>query len=148
MLCIWWDQLDVVYYKLLKPNEIIAGAVSRTQLMRLSRALKEKRAHYYSRHDKVILQHGNAHPHVVALVITYSETLKWEVLPHPPYLSDIASSDFHLYNRNFFWGILPSLKFSNQLRTLYFSTLFMNKFFCLVLYAKLTLFYRNIIKYT
>jgi len=31
----------------------------RTQLMRLSRALKEKRAHYYSRHDKIIL-HDNA----------------------------------------------------------------------------------------
>jgi len=23
MLCIWWDQLDVVYYELLKPNETI-----------------------------------------------------------------------------------------------------------------------------
>jgi len=51
MLCIWWDQLGVVYYELLKPNEIIIGALYRTQLMRLSRALKEKRAYYYSRHD-------------------------------------------------------------------------------------------------
>lgn len=49
LLCIWWDQLGVVYYELLKPNETITGAVYRTQLMRLSRALKEKRAHYYSR---------------------------------------------------------------------------------------------------
>ena len=44
MLCIWWDQLGVVYYELLKPNETITGALYRTQLMRLSRALKEKRA--------------------------------------------------------------------------------------------------------
>ena len=36
MLCIWWDQLGVVYYELLKPNEI-TGALYRTQLMRLSR---------------------------------------------------------------------------------------------------------------
>ena len=25
MLCIWWDQLGVVYYELLKPNETITG---------------------------------------------------------------------------------------------------------------------------
>ena len=52
-----------------------------TELMRLSRALKEKRAHYYSRHDKIILLHDNARPHVTAPVKTYLETLKWEVLP-------------------------------------------------------------------
>ena len=44
--------------------------------MRLSRALKEKRAHYYSRHDKIILLHDNARPHVAAPVKTYLETLK------------------------------------------------------------------------
>ena len=36
MLCIWWDQLGVVYYELLKPTEIITGDRYRTQLMRLS----------------------------------------------------------------------------------------------------------------
>jgi len=25
MLCIWWDQLGVVYYELLKPTETITG---------------------------------------------------------------------------------------------------------------------------
>jgi len=25
LFCIWWDQLDVVYYELLKPNETITG---------------------------------------------------------------------------------------------------------------------------
>ena len=94
MLCIWWDQL-VVYYELLKPNETITGALYRIQLMRLSRALKEKRAHYYSRHDKIILLHDNARSHIAAPVKTYLETLKWEVLPrtHPQYSPDIAPSD-------------------------------------------------------
>ena len=36
MLCIWWDQLDVVYYEQLKPTETITGDRYRTQLMRLS----------------------------------------------------------------------------------------------------------------
>ena len=77
LLCIWWDQLDVMYYELLKPNETITGTVYRRLLMRMSRKLKEKRTHYYSRYDKVIFLHDNARPHVAAWVKTYLETLKW-----------------------------------------------------------------------
>ncbi|GFT03356.1 mariner Mos1 transposase [Trichonephila clavipes] len=76
MLSIWWDQLSVVYYELLKPTETITGDRYRTQLMRLSRALKDKRPQYNERHDKVILQHDNARPHVAKVVKTYLETLK------------------------------------------------------------------------
>ena len=36
MLCIWWDQLGVVYYELLKPSETITGDRHRKQFMRLS----------------------------------------------------------------------------------------------------------------
>ncbi|KAG5314636.1 MOS1T transposase, partial [Pseudoatta argentina] len=75
----------------------ITGDRYRLQLMRLSRALKEKRPLYAQRHDKVILLHDNARPHVVKRVKTYLETLKWEVLPHPPYSPDIAPSNFHLF---------------------------------------------------
>ncbi|GFX80013.1 mariner Mos1 transposase [Trichonephila clavipes] len=97
MLNIWWDQLGVVYYELLKPTETITGDRYRTQLMRLSRALKDKRPQYNERHDKVILQHDNARPHDAKVVKTYLETLKWEVLPHPPYSKDLAPSDYHLF---------------------------------------------------
>ncbi|KAG5324773.1 MOS1T transposase, partial [Pseudoatta argentina] len=70
----------------------------RIQLMRLSRALKEKHSHYYSRNDQIILLHDNARPHVAAPVKTYMETLNWEVLPHLSYSPDIAdTSDYHLF---------------------------------------------------
>ncbi|KAG5321377.1 MOS1T transposase, partial [Pseudoatta argentina] len=75
----------------------ITGDRYRLQLMRFSRALKEKRPLYAQRHDKVILLHDNARPHVAKPVKTYLETLKWEVLPHPLYSPDIAPSDFHLF---------------------------------------------------
>ena len=65
------------YYELLKPTETITGDRYRTQLMRF----KDKRPQYNERHDKVILQHDNAQPHVAKVVKTYLETLKWEVLP-------------------------------------------------------------------
>jgi len=57
-----------------KSNETITG--DRLQLMRLSRALKEKRPQYEQKYDKVILQHDNARPHVAQVVKTYLETLK------------------------------------------------------------------------
>ncbi|KAG5308588.1 MOS1T transposase, partial [Pseudoatta argentina] len=57
----------------------------------------EKRPLYAQRHEKVILLHDNARPHVAKPVKTYLETLKWDVLPHPPYSPDIAPSDFHLF---------------------------------------------------
>ena len=97
MLCIWWDQVGVIYYELLKPNETITGEQYRLQLIRLSRALREKRPQYAERHEKVILQHDNARPHVAKPVKTYLQTLKWEILPHPPYSPDIAPSDYHLF---------------------------------------------------
>ncbi|GBP18807.1 Mariner Mos1 transposase [Eumeta japonica] len=51
----------------------------------------------YSRHDEIILLHGNARPHVAVPVKNYLKTLDCEVLPHPPYSPDIAPSDCHLF---------------------------------------------------
>ncbi|GBP05812.1 Mariner Mos1 transposase [Eumeta japonica] len=97
MLWIWWDQLGVMYYELLNSSVTITGTLYRTQLMRLSRVLKEKRPQYYSRYDKIILLQDNALPCVTAPVKNYLKTLDWEVLPHPPYSPDIAPSDYHLF---------------------------------------------------
>ena len=43
MLCIWWDLKGVLYYELLNPGETINGERYRTQLIRLKRAIAEKR---------------------------------------------------------------------------------------------------------
>ena len=71
MLCIWWDQVGVVYYELLQPNETVTDDRYQLQLMRLSRELKEKRPQYEQRHDKIILQHDNARPHAAQAVKKY-----------------------------------------------------------------------------
>ncbi|GBP35090.1 Mariner Mos1 transposase [Eumeta japonica] len=73
-------------------------------LMRLSRSLKEKQSLCKQRHDKVILLHDNAQPHVAKQMKTYLETLQWEVLPHLPYSPDIAPSDCHLF-RSMAYGL-------------------------------------------
>jgi len=97
MLCIWWDMKGVVYHELLQPSETITGERYRLQLTRLNRALKEKRPEWENRHDKIILQHDNARPHVHGSVKNYLERVNWEVLPHPPYSPDIAPSDYYLF---------------------------------------------------
>ena len=101
------EDADVIYYDLLKTNETITGKRYRMQLMRLSRALREKRPQYEQRHEKLILQHDNAQPHVAKPVKTYLETLKWEVLPHSPYSPDIAPSNYYLF-RSMAQGLLIS----------------------------------------
>ena len=73
ILCIWWDQLGVVYYELLQPNETITAERYQQQLMQLSRALKFEHPQFPKRHDKVIFQHDNAWPHVAKVV---KETLE------------------------------------------------------------------------
>ena len=73
-------------------------------LMRLRRALREKRPQYEQRLEKVIVQYNNARTHAAKPVKTYLETLKWEVLPHPPYFPDIAPSDYYL-----FWSMAHGL---------------------------------------
>ena len=92
-----FEDADVIYYELLKPNETIIGERYRTQLMRLSRTLCEKRPQYLQRHEKVIPQYDNARSHVAKPVKPYLEVLKWEVLPHPPYSPDIAPSDYYFF---------------------------------------------------
>ena len=76
MLCIWWDQRDIIYYELLKPSETITDD-------RYRQALKEKRPEWDNRHNKLILLHDNARSHVAKPVKKYLEGVKWEILPHP-----------------------------------------------------------------
>ena len=82
LLCIWWDQQDVIYYELHKTNETITEDRYRLQFMRLSQSLKEKRPLYAQRHDKVILLHDNARPHVAKPVI---------ILKYRLYITDIVT---------------------------------------------------------
>ena len=47
--------------------------------------------------DKVIFQHDNARPHVAKVVKETLEALNQDILPHPPYSSDIAPWDYNLF---------------------------------------------------
>ena len=77
MLCIWSDQKGVLYYELLKPGETINKERYRTQLIRLKRAIAEKRSEYATRHEAIIFHHYNARPYFAILVKNYLENSGW-----------------------------------------------------------------------
>jgi len=66
----------VVYYELLNQTRPLLG-LSTDTIDEIEPSTQGKtRPGYYSRHDKIILLHDNARPHVAAPVKTYLETLK------------------------------------------------------------------------
>lgn len=112
MLCIWWDHKGVLYYELLKSGQTIKGDLYRTQLIRLKRAIAEKRPEYATRHESIILHHDNARPHVARPVKNYLENSGWEVLPHPPYSPDMAPSDYYLFRS--MQNALAGIRFTSE----------------------------------
>ena len=70
---------------------------NRTQLIRLKKAIAEKRPEYATRHEAIIFHHDNARPHVAIPVKNYLENSEWEVLAHPPHSPDLAPSDYHFF---------------------------------------------------
>ena len=63
MLCVWWDQKDVVYRDLLKHGETVNTDRYQQQMINLNYALIEKRPEWARRHGKVILLYDNAPAH-------------------------------------------------------------------------------------
>ena len=82
----------MLYSWLLKPGEMITP-VGYKQLMKLNQALKKKRPKYAERHDKLILLHDNTRPCITEPVKKCKQDINW----HPPYLSNIVQSDYHLF---------------------------------------------------
>jgi len=58
-------------------------------------AIKSKRRGRMS--TGVLLQNDNARPHTASSNVAIIQELSFECLPHPPYLSDLATSDFYVF---------------------------------------------------
>jgi len=95
MLCVWWDQKDVVYYELLKPGETVNTKRYQQQLIDLNRSLLKKTTR--KRQHKIIFLHDNAPSHTAKPIRGTLEALSWEVLLHAAYSRDLAPSDYHLH---------------------------------------------------
>ena len=93
MLSVWWDFEGIIYYEILRPNTTIDSKLYCEQLQNLKVALQANRPE----RRKVRLLHDNAKPHTSKITRQKLAEFGWEVLPHPPYSPDLASSDYHLF---------------------------------------------------
>ena len=73
---------------------------------------KRKKSYVKPGQPAIIFHHDNDRPHVAIPVKNYLENSGWEVLPHPPYTSDLAPSDYNL-----FWSMqnaLTGIRFTSE----------------------------------
>ena len=96
MLSVWWDFKGIVYFELLPRNQTINSHVYCRQLMKLDKEIEEKRPELVTRKG-VIFHQDNARPDRSLVTRKKLLELGWEVMPRPPYGSDLAPSDYHLF---------------------------------------------------
>ncbi|KAG5309270.1 SETMR methyltransferase, partial [Acromyrmex insinuator] len=67
------------------------------QLTKLNQALRQKCPELVNRKGSYPFHYDNARPHTAIITQQKLVQLGWDVLPHPPYSPDLASSDYHLF---------------------------------------------------
>jgi len=96
MLSMWWDWKGPVFHELFLKNKTINSDVYCEQLQKLSDAIAQKRPELINRKG-VVFHHDNARPYISLVPRQKLLQHGWDVLPYPPYSSDLSPSDFHLF---------------------------------------------------
>ncbi|XP_015604617.1 histone-lysine N-methyltransferase SETMAR-like [Cephus cinctus] len=96
LLCIWWDWKGIIYYELLPYGQTLNSDLYCHQLDRLKLAIDQKRPQLANRKG-VVFRQDNARPHTSIVTRQKLREHGLEVLMHPPYSSDLALSDYHLF---------------------------------------------------
>ena len=90
-----WDERGVILEHYMPRGNTVTSAMYADILNNhLHPAIKSKRHGCLS--TGVLLQHDNAWPHTACSTVATIQDLPFECLPHPPYLPDLAPSDFHI----------------------------------------------------
>ena len=96
MLCVWWNFSGIIHFELVPDGHTINAELYSTQLERVHTILYERFPELVNR-KRVLFQQDNAKPHTAARTQQKIEELEWELLPHPGYSPDVATSDYHLF---------------------------------------------------
>ena len=94
MICVWWDWEGMVQWEMLKRNATVNKELYIAQLHCVNEASRLKRPH---QQGQTILLHDNVRPYVAQVVKDTLQELKWEVLQHLPYSSDLGPTDYYLF---------------------------------------------------
>ncbi|GFS98089.1 mariner Mos1 transposase [Trichonephila clavipes] len=83
-------------------------------LRNFRRAIQNK--HRGKLSSKILFLHDNAGPHTANCTQEFRNSFKWEVFPHPPYSSDLAPSNFHLFPKMKNWLATQCFEDDKELR--------------------------------
>jgi histone-lysine N-methyltransferase SETMAR len=96
MLTLFWDSQGVFLAHFQKRGENVNSASYCEVLLKLRDAIRIIRPGRLARGE--LLHHDNARPHTARGTQERIQELQWELPEHPPYSSDLAHSDFHLFS--------------------------------------------------
>ena len=95
MATIFWDSKGLLYVDFVTERRTINAEYYSALLEDpVKTAIRNKRK---MAQTSVSFLQDNARPHVVARTVDTIQKLKWNVLPHSPYIPDLALSDYHLF---------------------------------------------------
>jgi hypothetical protein len=92
-LTVFWDSQGVLLSHFQKRGKYVNSASYCEILLKLRDAIRRKRPGQLAR--GVLLYHDNVRPHTARATQERIQELQWELLEYPPYISDLAPSDFH-----------------------------------------------------
>jgi len=96
MLTLLWDKRGAILeLHMPRGNTVTSATYADVLKNHLRPAIKSKRCGLQS--TGVLLQHDNARRHTARSTVATIQDLSFECLPHPPYSSDLAPSDFHVF---------------------------------------------------
>ena len=92
---IFWDKDGILLIDYLRKGQTINSDCYSSLLVQVNDILKEKRRGKFTK--GVLFLHGNALGHRALATQKKSAYLCFQCLDHPPYSTDLAPSDYHLF---------------------------------------------------
>jgi histone-lysine N-methyltransferase SETMAR len=95
MATVFWNAEGVILVDIMPRGQTINSDLYIQTLKKLQKHLRRVQPH--KNVFEILLQHNNAQPHTSLKTQEAITKLGWTVLPHAPYIPDLAPSDFHLF---------------------------------------------------
>jgi histone-lysine N-methyltransferase SETMAR len=93
LLTVFWDSQRVYVTEFLEAGKTVNSA----RYIETIKNLRWRVCQVRGSASRILFLHDNARPHTARATIDALETLKFEVLSHPPYSPDLVPSDFHFF---------------------------------------------------
>jgi len=94
LLTVFWYSQTVYLAEFFEAGKTVNSA---RYIEKIKKNLRRRVCRVRGSTSRILLLHDNARPHNARATIEALETLKFEVLSHPPYSTDLAPSDFHFF---------------------------------------------------